>query len=165
MDWAAFFSVAWQQAMLAMLPLFVWLRWTRGRWPLHRLRTWAALFGASLSAWLVTPEHGDTPFLLYALICLVAAWVVSIKSAGIPQRAIAIIFGGMAAVHGGLYFTGQPNGGDAYVEVMQIAGWAQFAILFFWGFKNVGLGTLVRRRVHRMGYHEGGPASVGNTQP
>lgn len=77
MDWAAFFSVAWQQAMLAMLPLFVWLRWTRGRWPMHRLRTWAALFGASLSAWLVTPEHGDTPFLLYALICLAGVYAAS----------------------------------------------------------------------------------------
>ena len=165
MDWATFFGTAWHQAMLAMLLLFIAHRRNMGRWPVHRIRTWVALFGASLAAWLVTPRYGVTPFFAYALICLVAAWIVSIKHDGIPQRAIAIIFGGMAAVHGGLYFTGQPNGGDAYVEVMQIAGWAQFAILFFWGFKNVGLGTFVRRRVHRMGHHAGGPASVGNTQP
>ena len=161
MDWAAFFSVAWQQAMLAMLPLFVWLRWTRGRWPMHRLRTWAALFGASLSAWLVTPEHGDTPFLLYALICLAGAAIVRIKPAGPAQRAISIIFAIMAAINGGLIFAGVPHGGEAYQNTLHIAGWSQFVILFFWGCKNVGLGALASGLVHRMGGGAGDPHGAG----
>lgn len=164
MDWAAFVGSIWHEAMLAMLLLFLVHRRNMGRWPLHRIRTWAALFGASLAAWLVTPPFGVTPFFTYAVICLIAAWVVSVKPAGIPQRAIAIIFGGMAAVHVGLFFTGQPNGGAAYIEVMQIAGWAQLAILLFWGFKNVGFGPLARRFSDRLGHHADYPASVGAGQ-
>lgn len=161
MDWAAFFSVAWQQAMLAMLPLFVWLRWTRGRWPLHRLRTWAALFGASLSAWLVTPEHGDTPFLLYALICLAGAAIVRIKPAGPAQRAISIIFAIMAAINGGLIFAGVPHGGEAYQNTLHIAGWSQLVILFFWGCKNVGFRQAIGRVFHRVGRDADYQAGIG----
>lgn len=148
---AAFAATLWAQAMVAMLPLFALHRWRMGRWPVHRLRTWAALFGSSLSAWMVTPATGSTPFLAYAAICLVAAGIVLVRPAGTAQRAIALIFALMAAFHGGAYLAGELIGGPIYITMLQYAGWSQLVILLFWGCKNVGFGALVATVCHRMG--------------
>ena len=160
MDVAAFLSTLWAQVMLAMLPLYGLHRLRNGRWPLHRLRTWAALFGASVLAWIVTPAVGETPFVLYALICLSAGAIARISPAGTAQRAIALMFALMAAFHVGAYLAGSQTGGPIYYAMLQYAGWSQLVILLFWGCKNVGFGALAGRWLPRLGHRSAYP--LGN---
>lgn len=160
-DTAAFLSTWWAQAMLAMLPLFALHRGVGGRWPTHRLRTWTALFGTSLSSWMVTPAVGATPFLLYALICFAGAAIVMVRPAGTAQRAIAMIFAFMAAFNGGAYLAGEPNGGPVYSAMLHYAGWSQLFILLFWGCTNVEFGKIASCRFHRLGGYAGHSFGAG----
>ena len=150
----------WVLVMVAALPL-MWPQRFEGklRWP--KLRTWTALFGASLSSWMVTPAVGATPFLLYALICFAGAAIVMVRPAGTAQRAIAMIFAFMAAFNGGAYLAGEPNGGPVYSAMLHYAGWSQLFILLFWGCTNVGFGKIASCRFHRLGGYAGHSFGAG----
>jgi hypothetical protein len=133
----------WKMFMLGLF-VFLLLHRVGGRWPVHKLRTWAALFGTSVAGAVLTPEHGTTPYLAYMALCFVGGWIVLIHPAGIAQRAIGLLFAAMLLFHAGAAFAGHPNGGPAYWQMMIGAGWLQFAILLVWSFWDAGLAKLVR---------------------
>lgn len=107
-----------------------------------KLRTWGALFAASLAA-MVFPYVG-----VYIAIDLIAGAVVLTRPAGIEQRLIGLLFAGMAIFDIGFILGGQ-NDPDQYVRFMLILGWAQAAILAIWGAHDILGRYLVRHRVGR----------------
>ncbi|UXO93939.1 hypothetical protein Pan3_17 [Pseudanabaena phage Pan3] len=138
----------WKLAMLGLLAFLLAQR-VKGRWPVHKLRTWAALFFCSVLGGVLTPEHGTTPYLTYMALCFVGGWVVLIAPAGAAQKAIGFIFACMLVFHAGAGFSGKPNGGELYRYILSLAGWWQFLILLGWGFWDAGLAKLVRSNLWR----------------
>lgn len=125
----------WKAAMLLLLPL------------VHRapkLRAWLAVFASSILAFLfpLSPEA-------YLAIDIACGALVLAKPAGIPQKAIGMVFAFMAIIDVGYLISPQLDRGILYYWVMVTLGWAQFAILAAWGSYDAGtylLGRLGPRR-------------------
>jgi hypothetical protein len=125
----------WKLAMIALLPLICA---QQGRLPVHKLRVWGALFGASVLAWFVTPEVGYAPLLWYIVIDTAAAWIVLARPAGIAQKLIGLLFAAMVLFHIGVLMRGAENANDIYYAFQFSAGWAQFLVLAGWAGNDVG---------------------------
>jgi hypothetical protein len=107
----------WKVAMLCLLPLM---------WGQAKLRTWGALFGASLAALFA-------PFLsAFVVIDLVAAAVILRAPAGFAQRSIGALFVGMILFEIG-FLLSEGNQQGLMLSGLQALGWAQWAILATWG--------------------------------
>ncbi len=120
----------WKAAMLLILPLM-------GRAP--KLRAWIAVMGSSVLAWLLplSPE-------MYLAIDLACGALVLAKPAGIPQKAIGLVFANMALIDAGYIVSPQADHGILYYWIMLVLGWVQFAILATWGAYDAG--TYIARR-------------------
>lgn len=140
----------WFGAMLALLP-FMLLQIMDGVWPLHKLRTWAALFCSSVAGYMVVTPHGGVPVLSFIIIDILAGVIVLARPAGLAQRAIGLCYGVMILSHIGykialLWFDGVVSS-TSYEAFMIFAGWAQFVILTAWSGWDVG-----RAILHRSGF-------------
>lgn len=133
--------------MFALLPFLVAQRFV-GKLPLQKLRTWAALVGASLLNWAVTPQTGGVPILQYIAIDSLAALVLIWPPASQFQRKITALFAIMVLTHVG-FAAGRLAWGDIAWEAMvlpsqahwtvnNLLGWVQFALLAWWGGSDVG---------------------------
>jgi hypothetical protein len=125
----------WKLAMIALLPLICM---QRGRLPVHKLRVWGALFGASVAAWIVTPAVGHVPLLWYIVIDTAAAWIVLARPAGLAQKLIGLLFAAMVLFHVGVLMRGAANVNDTYFAFQLSAGWAQLLVLAGWSGNDVG---------------------------
>ena len=139
----------WFAAMLAVL-LFMLLQRAEGSWPLHKLRTWAALFCSSLAGWFAVSFSGGVPVLSFIIIDILAGVIVLARPAGLAQRAIGLCYGVMILSHIGykialLWFNGVVSS-TSYEAFMTFAGWAQLVILTAWSGWDVG-----RAILHRVG--------------
>jgi len=110
----------WKLAMVFALPLMFGMGWRA------KCRTWAALMGASLAS-IVLPYAAA-----FMVIDLLAGAMVLRRPAGCGQRAIGLIFAGMALFDIGFIIAGQHDV-QAFTGFMVSLGWLQFAILFAWG--------------------------------
>lgn len=112
------------------------------RWPVHKLRTWAALFLSSLAALFASHQIADWDSLVasYMLIDGLAAWVVLIRPAGAAQKAIGLCYFVMILSHIGLVSASLGGRVDtaSYDSLQGALGWAQFAILCLWSAWDVG---------------------------
>lgn len=133
--------------MFALLPLLLAQR-AVGRWPVQKLRAWLALIAASLLNWGVTPETGGIPILQYIAIDAICALVLIWPPASQYQRKITALFAIMVATHVG-FALGRLTLGDvawdalvvpsqAHWTVNSLLGWAQLALLAWWGGSDVG---------------------------
>lgn len=107
----------WKLAMLGLLPLM-------GQ--RARLRTWVAMMGASIAAWLVTGPYA------YLAIDILGAAIVLARPAGVAQRAIGAMFGIMCFFHLG-FIVGGGHDVSTYIASNRLVGWAQWAVLLSWG--------------------------------
>lgn len=89
------------------------------------LRTWAAMFGASIAA-LYSPSLAG-----YMVIDGIAAAIIMSRPAGLPQRAIGALFALMMVFDLGFYLSPQ-QGWDLFVAASTAIGWVQWAILGVW---------------------------------
>ncbi len=121
--------------MLALLPIICL---QQGRAPVHKVRVWAALFGASVVAWIVTPNVGHVPLLWYIVIDTAAAWIVLVRPAGLAQKLIGLLFAAMVLFHMGVMMQGTANVNETYFAFQVSAGWAQFLVLAGWSGNDVG---------------------------
>ncbi len=142
--------MTWFAIMGAVL-LFMLLQRTDGAWPLHKLRTWAALFCSSLAGWIAVANSEAVPVLSFIIIDILAGVVVLARPAGLAQRAIGLCYGVMILSHIGykialLYFQGVVSS-TSYEAFMTFAGWAQLVILTVWSGWDVG-----RALLHRVGF-------------
>lgn len=121
--------------MLCLLPLMLeWARMKDGR----KLRTWAAMMGASLAAMFA-------PFVTaFVVIDIIAAAVVLKRPASCAQRMIGLLFVGMVFFELG-YLISPRNQHGLLMFGLQGLGWMQFAILAAWGCHDV-LGYYLDRR-------------------
>ena len=107
----------WKIAMLCLLPLMMQ--------PV-KLRTWGALFGASLAAMF-------TPFLsAFIVIDILAAAIVLKSPAGFAQRTIGALFVGMIFFEIG-FMLSERNQADLMLSGLLAIGWAQWGVLATWG--------------------------------
>jgi len=146
--------------MLPVLILFLW-QWVHdgGTARGAKLRSWSALYGSSVLGWWMTPATGQTPYLLYIVLCLGgAAWTLKAWK-GPAQHAIGVLFGLMAFFHLGALLAGEADPGPIYRWVLTGMGWVQLAILIGWGAHDAGLGKGLRgggaagrRGVHHLGH-------------
>lgn len=141
--------MTWFAAMLAVL-LFMLMQRADGAWPLHKLRTWAAMFCSSLAGWFAVSFYGGVPVLSFIIIDTLAGVIVLARPAGIAQRAIGLCYGVMILSHIGykialLWFNGVVSS-TSYEAFMTFAGWAQLVILTAWSSWDVGRAVL-----HRLG--------------
>ncbi len=134
--------------MLVLLVAFL-VQGLLDRWPVHKIRTWIALFASSIAALIASHHVADWDGLMrsYILIDGLAAWVVLIRPAGAAQRAIGLCYFVMILSHIGL--VGASLGGRvdtaSYDSLQGALGWAQFAILCLWSAWDVG-----KAIVHRL---------------
>lgn len=106
----------WKVAMMMLAPFL------RGR---PMLRTWAALFGASLSTfWIYTP-------LGYLLVDAVAAAIVVARPSGLAQKSIGALFVCMVLFDLGFYLSPQADVA-LFRAVLTGIGWVQWLILGAW---------------------------------
>lgn len=107
----------WKVAMVLLVPLM---------WCPAKVRTWGALFGASLVAAFM-------PFLsAFVVIDLVAASVILRRPAGMSQRAIGALFIGMILFEIG-FLISEGNQQSLMLSGLRAMGWAQWFILATWG--------------------------------
>lgn len=132
----------WKLAMLWLLPLLFVQVASGGGWPFHKLRTWAAVLGSSVAAYLVTPTEGYAPLLAYALIDFSAACIVLVKPAGVAQRAVGLAYVAMILFHCGAGAGGNYSGDGFYRTFLISAGWFQWAVLLVWSGWDVGRALL-----------------------
>jgi len=106
----------WEVAMLMLAPLM------RGR---QKLRTWVAVFGASAATYFVHDPLG------YFVIDAVATLIVLARPAGLPQKAIGLMFVFMMCFDFGFMFS--PRYGEGlFISASVFLGWVQFLILGAW---------------------------------
>jgi hypothetical protein len=149
----------WHIAMIALFPLILSQR-LGGDWPVHKLRTWAALLGSSVAAWICTWRLGllDAPVWLYILgfivIDIKAAQIVLRRPAGTAQYAIGMCYVLMLSYHAGVMWAALWGDADMtkYESFINFAGWGQFAILLVWSGRDVG--GCVLRWLGRLGHLE-----------
>lgn len=128
----------WFAAMICTLPLLAVgspVRFLGVRMPWgQKARTWVALFGASIAAWLVKL---DNPASAYAVIDALAAYLVLRKPLGEMQRAIGVLFIGMLGIDVGFasacWLQPGPHDYGGYTAFNQLMGWLQWACLASWG--------------------------------
>ena len=135
-------------AVMGALLLFMLLQRADGAWPLHKLRTWAALFCSSLAGWVAVSVYGGVPVLSFIIIDILAGVAVLARPAGLAQRAIGLCYGVMILSHIGykialLWFEGVVSS-TSYEAFMTFAGWAQLVILTAWSGWDVGRAVLHR---------------------
>lgn len=117
--------------MLMLLPLMAESRvvqtW-RSLLHFQKPRAWLAVFLSSILAWCfpLSPEA-------YLAIDLFCGGLVIARPAGVPQKAIGLIFSMMALIDAGYIVSPQADHGMLYYRVMVILGWTQFGILAAWG--------------------------------
>lgn len=121
----------WKLAMIAITPLLAWnLILVRASWRkvLHcpRLRTWVALFSASLAT-SVMPSVGA-----YVAIDIIAGAIVLRHPAGLAQRMIGFLFVCMVLFELGYLLSDQQQTAFLVTGLTGI-GWMQWAILALWG--------------------------------
>jgi hypothetical protein len=106
----------WKWAMLAIIPFL------RGR---EMVRTWAVMFTASMATFVIHTPVG------YMAIDAVAAALVMVRPAGLPQRLIGALFVGMLMFDLGFYLS---PGADQVLfnGILTGIGWLQWAILGAW---------------------------------
>jgi hypothetical protein len=160
--------MVWPLAMLALLPLIL-LQRSCGAWPVHKLRTWAALLGSSAAAWFFAYLIADSyaPMWLYgiafALFDLVAFRIITRRPAGVAQHYIGVICMLMFASSIGFsaacfWFRGDVDTLQ-YERILHLSGWGQFAILLAWSIVDVG-GHFVHR-LRRLGHLPNGQTPYG----
>lgn len=138
----------WFAAMTAVL-LFMLLQRTADGWPLHKLRTWLAMFVSSALGWAAVYTSDGIPLLAFTAIDIVACVIVLVKPAGAAQKAIGLFYVVMILWHMGMgiaTFLG-PVETSVYENVLVASGWAQFSILLVWSGWDVG-----RHILHRFGF-------------
>lgn len=102
--------------MMLLLPFL------RGR---HKLRTWAAVFGASIATYFIQDPVG------YLIIDSIAAAIVVARPAGIAQKIIGMLFVWMMMFDLG-YLLSPHAGWDLFFGLSLALGWLQFTILAGW---------------------------------
>lgn len=107
----------WKIAMLLAIPLM------RG---LPMWRTWTAMFGAAIAALFMPFAAG------YLALDLLAGALVLRRPAGGEQKAIGLLFAGMAIADIGYICAGEGTP-HAYAAMLSFFGWGQFSILVAWG--------------------------------
>ena len=120
----------WFAAMLLILPFM------RGR---AKVRTWGALFLASVAAW-VFPSIAA-----HIAIDLLAGALVLKRPRGLAQKIIGFGFVAMLIFSSGYVMSQQANPWTLYYAMLGI-GWAQWAVLLSWG-----LYDFARNRSGRLG--------------
>jgi len=107
----------WKIAMICLLPMM---------FGGAKLRTWGALFGASLAALFA-------PFIAaFVAIDIIAAALVLTHPMNIAQRAIGSLFVGMVFFELG-FILSEGHQHDILLSSLLWLGWAQWAILAAWG--------------------------------
>jgi len=107
----------WKIAMICLLPMML-----GGA----KLRTWGALFGASLAALFA-------PFIAaFVAIDIVAAAVILRQPLGIAQRLIGLLFVGMVFFELG-FLISEGHQQELMLSGLAGLGWAQWVILAAWG--------------------------------
>jgi len=127
----------WKAAMLIIVPFMA-------RAP--KLRAWLAVFTASVLAFympaIVAAQMGTTLIQAtpgtYLAIDVLCGGLVLAKPAGIPQKAIGLVFANMALIDAGYLVSPQADHGILYYWIMLVLGWVQFAILAAWGAYDAG---------------------------
>ena len=109
-------NAPWKVAMILIAPFM------RGR---PMLRTWIALFGASIATfWIYGP-------LGYLVIDALAASIIVARPSGLAQKAIGALFVCMVLFDLGFYLSPQANG-ELFRTVLTVIGWGQWLILGAW---------------------------------
>jgi len=121
----------WHWAMLMLVPLI--LDKVRGR-------VWAVLVLGSIASHVLAFDPKA-----YLAIDLVCGYLVLRKPAGLAQKAIGLLFAGMAIIDIGYIFSPQADEGMLLYQVLTAIGWLQFAIMAVWGSHDAG--TAFARRV------------------
>ena len=121
-------------------------------WPVHKLRTWAAMAGSSAAAWAVGYQDLFSMLMAYIIIDFVAGRIVLIMPAGVAQKAIGFGYSVMILYHIGLALAllKGPVSTSSYDAFMTFAGWSQFAILLVWSGWDVGRAIVCCTGVHRL---------------
>lgn len=107
---------SWKVAMLALTPFM------RGN---QMLRTWAAVFGASVATYFF---QGVPAFI--AIDAIAAALVIA-RPSGLAQKSIGALFVCMLLFDLGFYLSPQENV-DLFRAVLTGIGWFQWLILLGW---------------------------------
>ena len=121
----------WKIAMICIMPLLAWrLVLFKASWRDYlfcpKLRTWAALFAASVVA-SYTPSVGA-----FVAIDIVAGAIVLRHPAGLAQRLIGFLFVCMVLFELG-YLLSEQNQAQFLVTGLTGIGWMQWCILVAWG--------------------------------
>lgn len=98
------------------------------------------MFGASAAAMLVPPGHAPS----YMAIDMLAGALILTRPAGLPQRAIGLLFAFMVTFDLGFIVADNPDQVTTYITANVFMGWVQWAILLAWGAID-GLQYLDRR--------------------
>ena len=106
----------WKLAMLALAPLM------RGH---EMLRTWLAMFGASVAALLVQDV------VAYIAIDAIAGAIVMARPSGLAQKAIGALFVLMVMFDLGFYLSPHADWG-LFASALSAVGWVQWVILGAW---------------------------------
>jgi len=141
--------MTWLAAMMALL-VFMLMQRAGDGWPVHKLRTWAAMMWSSFLAWGAVMVPDATLMhvvLMFIAIDIVAGYIVMIRPAGHAQKAIGLCYMVMIFYHIGIAAASLygPVFTDSYTAFLTATGWAQFAILTLWSGWDVG-----RACVHRL---------------
>lgn len=144
--------MTWTVAMLALLVFMLMQRAADG-WPVHKLRTWAAMMWSSGLAWgaiLVPDATLMHVVLMFIAIDIVAGYIVMIRPAGHAQKAIGLCYMVMIFYHIGVAAASLygPVATESYTAFLSATGWAQLAILTLWSGWDVG-----RACLHRLGFN------------
>jgi hypothetical protein len=110
-------SAPWKVAMICIAPFM------RGR---PMLRTWVALFAASVATYFVHTPLG------YLVIDAVAASLIVARPSGLAQKAIGALFVSMVLFDLGFYLSPQADE-NLFRTVLTGIGWIQWLILGAWG--------------------------------
>lgn len=106
----------WKAAMVLIAPMM------RGH---QQLRTWVAMFGASIATFFVHDAVG------YIAIDAIAAALVMARPAGLPQKAIGALFVFMVLFDLG-FLLSPLDGWGLFVQASTALGWVQWLILVAW---------------------------------
>lgn len=102
--------------MLAIAPLM------RGN---QMLRTWVAMFGASVLAWMVQDV------VVYIAIDAICAAIIMARPSGLPQKTIGALFTLMVMFDLGFFLSPSADW-SLFAGALSAVGWVQWAILVGW---------------------------------
>lgn len=89
------------------------------------LRTWVAMFGASVAAWVVQDV------VAYIAIDAICAAIIMARPSGLPQKAIGALFALMVMFDLGFFLSPSADWG-LFAGALTAVGWAQWCILLGW---------------------------------